>query len=83
MGCSPWGRIESDPRGPATSTGSLASQRHPTLRDPMGCSPPGSSVQGIFQARVLEKLILSYLGLMFSDISSSLGLCPRTSWETP
>ena len=26
----------------------------PTLRDPMGCSLPGSSVHGIFQARVLE-----------------------------
>jgi len=26
----------------------------PTLHDPMGCSLPGSSVQGIFQARVLE-----------------------------
>ena len=26
----------------------------PTLRNPMGCSPPGSSVHGIFQARVLE-----------------------------
>ena len=25
-----------------------------TLRDPMDCSPPGSSVNGIFQARVLE-----------------------------
>ena len=25
-----------------------------TLCDPMDCSPPGSSVQGIFQARVLE-----------------------------
>ena len=25
-----------------------------TLSDPMDCSPPGSSVQGIFQARVLE-----------------------------
>ena len=25
-----------------------------TLCDPMECSPPGSSVQGIFQARVLE-----------------------------
>ena len=25
-----------------------------TLCDPMGCSPPGSSVHGIFQARVLE-----------------------------
>ena len=26
----------------------------PTLCDPMDCSPPGSSVHGIFQARVLE-----------------------------
>ena len=26
----------------------------PTLCDPLGCSPPGSSVHGIFQARVLE-----------------------------
>ena len=26
----------------------------PTLHDPMDCSPPGSSVHGIFQARVLE-----------------------------
>ena len=25
-----------------------------TLRDPMDCSPPGSSVHGIFQERVLE-----------------------------
>ena len=29
-------------------------QSCPTLRDPMDCSPPGSSVHGIFQARVLE-----------------------------
>ena len=26
----------------------------PTLWDPMGCSPPGSSVHGILQARILE-----------------------------
>ena len=26
----------------------------PTLSDPMDCSPPGSSVHGVFQARVLE-----------------------------
>ena len=29
-------------------------QSCPTLIDPMDCSPPGSSVHGIFQARVLE-----------------------------
>ena len=27
---------------------------YPTLSDPMDCSPPGSSVHGVFQARVLE-----------------------------
>ena len=27
---------------------------HPTLSNPMDCSLPGSSVHGIFQARVLE-----------------------------
>ena len=29
-------------------------QSCPTLSDPMDCSPPGSSIHGIFQARVLE-----------------------------
>ena len=29
-------------------------QSCPTVCDPMDCSPPGSSVHGIFQARVLE-----------------------------
>ena len=29
-------------------------QSCPTRSDPMDCSPPGSSIHGIFQARVLE-----------------------------
>ena len=33
---------------------SEVAQSCPTLRDHMDCSPPGSSVHGIFQARVLE-----------------------------
>ena len=33
---------------------SEVAQLCPTLRDPMDCSPTGSSVHGIFQARVLE-----------------------------
>ena len=33
---------------------SEVAQLCPTLSDPMDCSPPGSSVHGIFQARVLE-----------------------------
>ena len=35
-----------------------------TLRDPMDCGPPGSSVHGIFQARVLE-----WGAIAFSDIN--------------
>ena len=30
-----------------------------TLCDPLDCSPPGSSVQGIFQARILEWVAIS------------------------
>ena len=33
---------------------SEVTQLCPTLRDPTDCSLPGSSVHGIFQARVLE-----------------------------
>ena len=33
---------------------SEVAQSYPTLSDPMDCSLPGSSVHGIFQARVLE-----------------------------
>ena len=33
---------------------SEVAQSCPTLCDPMDCSPPGSSVHGIFQARILE-----------------------------
>ena len=31
-----------------------AAQSCPTLSDPMDCSPPGPSIHGILQARVLE-----------------------------
>ena len=31
-----------------------------TLCDPMDCSPPGSSIHGIFQARVLEWVAISF-----------------------
>ena len=32
----------------------LVTQSYPTLRDPVDCSPPGSSVHGILQASMLE-----------------------------
>ena len=39
---------------------SEVSQSCPTLRDPMDCSLPGSSVHGIFQARVLEWGVIAF-----------------------
>ena len=38
----------------------LNAQSCPTLCDPMNCSLPGSSVHGIFQARVLERVAISF-----------------------
>ena len=43
-------------------------QSCPTLSDPMDCSPPGSSVHGIFQARVLE-----WVAIAFSILEKSRG----------
>ena len=39
---------------------SEVAQLCPTCSGPMDCSPPGSSVHGIFQARVLEWLAISF-----------------------
>ena len=41
------------------SEGEVAQSR-PTLWDPMDCSLPGFSVHGIFQARVLEWVAISF-----------------------
>ena len=41
---------------------SEVAQSCPTLRDPMDCSLPGSSVHGIFQARVLEWGAITFSG---------------------
>ena len=37
----------------------LVTQPYPTLCDPVDCSPPGSSVHGILQARILEWVAIS------------------------
>ena len=39
---------------------SEVAQSCPTLRDPMDCSLPGSSVHGVFQARVLEQGAIAF-----------------------
>ena len=41
-------------QGMKVESESEVAQSRLTLSDPMDCSPPGSSVHGIFQARVLE-----------------------------
>ena len=38
----------------------LVTQSCPTLCDPMDCSPPGSSVHGILQARTLEWIVIPF-----------------------
>ena len=38
----------------------LVTQSCPTLCDPVDCSPPGSSVHGIVQARILECVAISF-----------------------
>ena len=46
---------------PAAAAGKSL-QSCPTLSDPMDCSPPGSSIHGIFQARVLEWVAIAFSG---------------------
>ena len=48
---------------------SEVAQSCPTLSDPMDCSLPGSSIHGIFQARVLEwgAIAFSELSLVLSN----------------
>ena len=38
----------------------LVTHSCPTLCDPMDCNPPGSSIQGILQARILEWVTISF-----------------------
>ena len=66
----------------------LCAQSCPTLCDPVDCSPQGSSVHGILQARILE-----WVAISFSRRSSQAGdrnhiscigrqiLLPLSHWE--
>ena len=51
----------------------LVTQLCPTLCDPMDSSPPGSSVHGILQARMLEWVVTS-----FSRDLPNPGIKPRS-----
>ena len=61
--------------------GGLAAQLCQTLRDPMDCSPPGSSVHGISQDRILEWVAISFSNcrllqdIEYSSVCYSVGPC--------
>ena len=60
----------------AVSTQCSVAQSCPTLSDPMNCSPPGSSVHGIFQTRILEWVAISFSNACQSEVAQS---CPTLS----
>ena len=45
-----------------------------TLHNPMDCSPPGSSVHGILQARVLEWVAIAFSNLILA-ITNYISKC--------
>ena len=62
---------------PMHESKSEVAQSCPTLSDPMDCSLPGSSIQGIFQARVLE-----WGAIAFSKINNDrVFICFENHWS--
>ena len=53
---------------------SEVAQSCPTLRDPMDCSLPGSSVHGIFQARVLEWGAIAFSANVYKHIQICINI---------
>ena len=47
-------------------------QSCPTLSDSMDCSPPGSSIHGIFQARVLEWGAIAFSETLYSKLTKKI-----------
>ena len=61
-------------------------QSRPTLCNPVDCSPPGSSIHGIFQARILEWVAISFSRESYqprdrTQLSRTAGRC-FTLWAT-
>ena len=51
---------------PAAAAAAKSLQLCPTLCDPRGGSPPGSSVPGILQARILERGAIAFSDQMYN-----------------
>ena len=58
---------------------SEVTQSYLTGSDPMDCSLPGSSVHGIFQARVLEWLAMAFSAVLDTSISAAMSNPTRAS----
>ena len=59
-------------------------QSCPTLSDPMDCSLPGSSIHGIFQARILEWGAIAFsLKYTAKLLQSCLTLCDPIDGSPP
>ena len=59
-------------------------QSYPTLSDPMDCGQPGSSIHGIFQARVLEWGAIAFSGNFAERIfnpNSEINVDIPSEWE--
>ena len=52
---------------------SEVAQSYLTLSDPMDCSPPGSSIHGIFQARVLEWGAIAFSTYQYLNLRTRVG----------
>ena len=67
----------------------MLSHFSPTLWDPIDCNPPGSSVRGILQARILECVTISFSrgsshpGIEPESHVSCIGAGSSTTWEKP
>ena len=69
----------------------LVAQLCPTLCHPMNCSPPASSVHGIFQSRILEWVALPPGGLPHPGIEPTSAVAPAlqadslllSHWRSP
>ena len=66
---------------------SEVTQSYPTLSDPMDCSLPGSSIHGIFQAKVLEWGAIAFSSKLYKGIYINSSLVwlqdqcvPSTRW---
>ena len=56
---------------PTHKSESEVAQSCPTLRDPMDCSLPGSSIHGILQVRILEWVAIAFSRNLYKVVVSS------------